>query len=393
MRGQYQSILGRLAFAAAFVTCLSLVANSGHASTPKASTLSWHEILGDQKDLASTGLLSVDQSRKAEVVAVFLHGLYGSKTQFESYSLRLMDYGIPSVRLTLPGHDHDADRSETVTVTDWRNRVREVIDLVRPHAKHLILVGQSTGGALALIEASERTSVDALWLIEPALRVRPLAGVGSCVMSSITSDMRNFKLLGSLVGQVYNEHTPKISPKMGCLVDPIWRSHIGFDDANPAYSMRDFIQRSRAAIEGLPLRVFLQNTRGDRLVDADVLFALKDLSNVTYKETGKKVHGDIVLSNLDLNDDIDSMLYATSSQNNLIRKVLADRLLSKIQFYGAAQGREADLSNNLERWDADEIVEKSYPCKQYVEEARRLNATRDIHPQFKVCMGSIGRDW
>lgn len=393
MRGKHHSILGRLAFAATFVTCLSLVANSGHASNVKASTLSWHEILGDQKDLASTGLLSVDHSRKAEVVAVFLHGLYGSKTQFESYSIRLMDFGIPSVRLTLPGHDHDADRSEVVTVVDWKNRVREVVDLVRPHAKHLILVGQSTGGALALIEASERANVDALWLIEPALRVRPLAGVGACVMSSITSDMRNFKLLGSLVGQTYKDHTPKISPKMGCLVDPIWRSHIGFDDANPVYSMRDFVLRSRAAIESLPLRVFLQNTRGDRLVDAEVLFALKDLSNVTYKETGKKVHGDIVLSNLDLGDDIDSMLYATSAQNDFIRRALAGRLINKIQVYGIGQGFADELSYNLARWDKDDIVEKSYPCMQYVEEVRRLKATPELHPQFKVCLGSIGRDW
>lgn len=390
MRLKFNSILEHVVLLATFVTCGSLVANSGQAQT---TNVSWHEILGDQKDLASTGMLNVDQTKKTEVVAIFLHGLYGSKNQFEAYSIRLLDYGIPTVRVTLPGHDHDSDRSESVIAADWQARVREIVDLVRPHAKHLILVGQSTGGALALIEASERQVVDALWLIEPALRVKPLAGVGACVMSSVTSDMRNFKLLGSLVGQTYNEHTPKISPKMGCLVDPIWRSHIGFNDANPSYSMREFVQRSRDVIERLPLKIFLQNTPGDRLVDSDVIKGLRDLPNVAYKETGKKVHGDIVLSNSDLHADIESMLYATSIQSGFIRRVLAGRLISKIQVYGAGQGREADLSYNLARWDEDTKVEKSFSCLHYVEEARRLNATRDLHPQFKVCMGSIGRDW
>jgi pimeloyl-ACP methyl ester carboxylesterase len=394
MSDKITSILERFVLAAAFVTFAGLAAISGQAGAQSATTIvSWHQILGDQKDLASTGFLTVDQSKKAEVVAVFLHGLYGSKKQFELYSLRLLDFGIPSVRLTLPGHDHDSDRSETVTAIDWQNRVREVIDLVRPHTKHLILVGQSTGGALALIEASERKSVDALWLIEPALRVRPLAGVGSCVMSAITSDMRNFTLLGSLVGQTYNEHTPKVSPKMGCLVDPIWRTLIGFGDLSVGYSMNEFVLRSRAVIQQLPLKVFIQNTIGDRLVDSDLISALRDLPNVTYKETGKKVHGDIVISNLDLNDDIDLMLYQTSSQNDLIRRVLAGRLISRIQAYGAGQGREADLSYNIARWDQDSLVEKTDSCQHYVEEARRLNATRDLFHQFKACMGSIGRDW
>jgi pimeloyl-ACP methyl ester carboxylesterase len=386
--------LERFVLAATFVTCASLIAISGHARAQSATTnVSWHEILGDPKDLAATGTLKVDHSRKAEVVVVFLHGLYGSKTQFNSYSLRLFEYGIPSVRVTLPGHDHDSDRSETVTANDWQMRVSEVVDLIRPHAKHLILVGQSTGGALALIEASERRKVDALWLIEPALRVKSLAGVGACVMSSISPDMRNFQLLGSLVGQRYNEHTPKISPKMGCLVDPIWRSYIGFDDDHPNYSMSEFITRSRDVIEQLPLKIFLQNTKGDRLVDSDVISALRGLSNVAYKETDVKVHGDIVISNPDLNGDIDSMLYATSTQNEFIRRVLAGRLINKIQFYGAGQGREADLGFNIAQWDQDSVVEKSASCKEYVEEARRLNATRDLHTQFKTCLRSIDREW
>lgn len=392
------SIFERFVLAAAFVTFAALTAISGQAGAQSATTIvSWQQILGDQKDLASTGFLTVDHSKKAEVVAIFLHGLYGSKKQFEVYSFRLLDFGIPSVRLTLPGHDHDSDRSEMVTANDWQNRVREVIDLVRPHVKHIILVGQSTGGALALIEASERKSVDALWLIEPALRVRPLAGVGSCVMSAITSDMRNFTLIGALVGQTYNEHTPKISPKMGCLVDPIWRTYLGFGsghgDHNSGYSMNEFVQRSRAVVGQLPLKVFIQNTMGDRLVDSNVISALRDLPNVAYKETGQKVHGDIVISNVDLYDDIELMLYSTSTQNELIRRVLAGRLISRIQVYGAGQGRAADLSYNLARWDQDTVVEKSDLCRHYVEEARRLNATRDLFHQFKACMVSIGRDW
>jgi pimeloyl-ACP methyl ester carboxylesterase len=398
MSNKIISIFERFVLAATFVTFAGLTAISGQAVAQSATTVvSWHQILGDQKDLASTGFLTVDHTKKAEVVAVFLHGLYGSKEQFRLYSLRLLDFGIPSVRISLPGHDDDSDRSEIVTAIDWQNRVREVIDLVRPHAKHIILVGQSTGGALALVEASERKSVDALWLIEPALRVRPLAGVGACVMSAITSDMRNFTLIGSLVGQTYNEHTPKISPKMGCLVDPIWRTHIGLGighgDLNSGYSMREFIQRSRSVIGQLPLKVFIQNTPGDRLVDSAVISALRDLPNVAYKETGKEVHGDIVISNLDLNDDIDSMLYATSTNSDLIRRVLAGRLISRIQAYGGGKGREADLSYNIARWDQDSVVEKSDLCRHYVEEARRLNATRDLFHQFKACMVSIGRDW
>jgi hypothetical protein len=128
-------------------------------------------------------------------------------------------------------------------------------------------------------------------------------------------------------------------------------------------------------------------------VDSDVISALRDLPNVAYKETGKKLHGDIVSLNPDLFNDIDSMLYATSTQNDLIRRGLAGRLISRIQASGADTGREAALMDSISRWDRDSVVEKSEFCRLYVEEARRLNATRDLFHQFKACMVSIGRDW
>lgn len=393
-----------------FVLMLPLAGSFAQAST------SWQSIFGDRPDLASTGIAIPSGQKKAPVMVLFLHGLYGDRKQFERYSLRLMDFGIPSVRLTLPGHDFDSGRSEVVSIEEWRAAVESVVAKLRPLTEKLLVVGQSTGGALALMAAidgiigdsgtdTEKASrkIDGLWLIEPALRVRPMVRGGACFMSRHTDDMRNYPILARLVGSAYDESTPKISPRMGCLVGSLWSDFAQaltgpIPDSDGASMYFELVAKTRTLIESSRLPVFLLNTVGDRLVDDHFLGLLKGVPNLEIAETGSRQHGLIVIDNLNLTDHILRFLEMNAEGSNFIKKALTAHRVRAIQFYGNAEGREGDLKFQLETWDrlvqsrSGDTLYRTKECESYVLEVKRQDGTAALFEDSRVCLSSLGLD-
>ncbi|OQW54429.1 MAG: hypothetical protein A4S09_06000 [Proteobacteria bacterium SG_bin7] len=167
-------------------------------------------------------------TKKAKTTVVFIHGVLGNSSQFYAMINEIFESArTNTIELTLPGHSrafsggtYSTSVEETKQFSSFENwviAVEETVKIAKQLGQKTIIVGQSTGGLLAVDVALKYPHlVDALVLIEPALKVQGLINVGSC-LSKIIPD-----IIVSGVAKLFGQHVPDtMSVEMGCEVQKL----------------------------------------------------------------------------------------------------------------------------------------------------------------------------
>lgn len=88
--------------------------------------------------------------RKTEYVFVYLHGLTDSAFQGKDLARALHRQGHNFVSVRLSGHGSDSSRVNSIGLSDWRGDVDLAVNEAKVFGKKVVLMGLSTGGALAI---------------------------------------------------------------------------------------------------------------------------------------------------------------------------------------------------------------------------------------------------
>jgi len=120
-----------------------------------------------------------DDSKKAVVICVHGHGA----TTYESLPIakQIFNKGIDVVGMILPAHGikdikHAQKAMGKVIMHDWLNAIRTEIKKAREIYDHVFIYGQSMGGAISLVMASENL-VEACAVTSPAIILPKIAGI------------------------------------------------------------------------------------------------------------------------------------------------------------------------------------------------------------------------
>ena len=181
---------------------------------------------------------------KPEYVIVTMHGLWHSADQFSATLNRLSEL-VPNVQfnkieLTLPGHikskldgSYEAYYNEvsksgnkpSAKHTEWLEALDNTIKLAKQLGEKTIVVGHSTGGALA-VNASLKypDMVDNLILIEPALQVQNLNNLEACLSRYFPDQL--FTYFADLFNVTLKPHKDLA---MGCQVQKLADTFINRD--------------------------------------------------------------------------------------------------------------------------------------------------------------------
>jgi pimeloyl-ACP methyl ester carboxylesterase len=118
------------------------------------------------KEIEEFGTLSFQHGHPTDKVYVFLPGLYMNAKQFESIAEREFWNGSNVILGTLPGHQNRTVVANENDIGTWLTYTDFLVSVARHYGKKVILVGQSTGGTLA-VRAAETGKVDGLILFQP----------------------------------------------------------------------------------------------------------------------------------------------------------------------------------------------------------------------------------
>jgi len=120
-----------------------------------------------------------DNSKKAIVICVHGHGA----TTYEALPIakEIFNKGIDVVGMILPAHGiKDIKQAQKamgkVKMHDWLDAIRTEIEKAREIYEHVFIYGQSMGGAISLVMASEKR-VEACAVTSPAIILPKIAGI------------------------------------------------------------------------------------------------------------------------------------------------------------------------------------------------------------------------
>jgi len=105
-----------------------------------------------------------------ETGILLCHGFNGTPQSVHDVALDLMGSGFTVYAPRLAGHGTDPEDFRRSTRDDWYETVIDGVRLLRERCRHVIIVGQSMGGTLAL-KAALAGHVDAIVTINAALSV------------------------------------------------------------------------------------------------------------------------------------------------------------------------------------------------------------------------------
>jgi pimeloyl-ACP methyl ester carboxylesterase len=125
------------------------------------------------KDIARFGTLSLQHGHFTDKVYVFLPGLFLSGQQFLSQAVQKFYLGSNVIVGTYPGQETSALEGNKNNVGTWLAYTEYITRMARQYGKKVILVGQSTGGELAIRMAEQRLA-DGLILFQPFLGMNRL---------------------------------------------------------------------------------------------------------------------------------------------------------------------------------------------------------------------------
>ena len=108
----------------------------------------------------------------ASIAFLLVHGFCAAPDEVTPLGEYLADLNIASFAVEIVGHaGSDVDIRET-TWHDWYSSVKQGFDLVKSwEAKYLLVAGLSMGGVASALLASQKSDIDGLVLMAPALRI------------------------------------------------------------------------------------------------------------------------------------------------------------------------------------------------------------------------------
>lgn len=118
------------------------------------------------KGIEKFGTLSFQHGHPTEKVYVFLPGLYMDGSQFLKQAEKEFWHGSNVIMGTLPGHQNGHFVANQNDIGSWLTYTDFLISIAHHYGKKVIVVGQSTGGTLA-VRAAETGKVDELILFQP----------------------------------------------------------------------------------------------------------------------------------------------------------------------------------------------------------------------------------
>ena len=112
-----------------------------------------------------------DNTAACKIGLLFVHGIVGNS--------RFFDFLMPEIpekckvlKITLKGHGGNALDFSGASMEQWKRQVDEAICLLRAECGTIVFVAHSMGTLFALDQAA-RNRVNAIFLLNPPLRIRP----------------------------------------------------------------------------------------------------------------------------------------------------------------------------------------------------------------------------
>lgn len=158
-----------------------------------------------------TNILSFSVLAKKKLCVITVHG-YGEYKDFYKGKLNsCTQNGAHVIYMGLKGFG-PAEFLQPASAADWTRQIKAQVALARQSCEKVTLLGNSTGGALALNHAMNESlppyNIDGLFLINPALN-SPIAR-GVCEGAKLTSAILGpFSNLGFILGEVAAYHFRK----------------------------------------------------------------------------------------------------------------------------------------------------------------------------------------
>jgi len=105
-----------------------------------------------------------------ETACLLIHGFTATPQEMRYLGSRLQASGLTVYGVRVAGHATSVEDLERSSWPEWRESVTEQLLVARRQHRHVVLVGQSMGGLLALAVAAQRPDdVTAIALLAPAI--------------------------------------------------------------------------------------------------------------------------------------------------------------------------------------------------------------------------------
>lgn len=98
---------------------------------------------------------------------LMIHGFTGSPSEFRRIGYYLQDQGYTIHAIRLPGHGTSPEEMLRTEWTDWYGHVQASYDELALLCSHVVVVGHSMGGLLAIMLAAERNAAGIVSLAAP----------------------------------------------------------------------------------------------------------------------------------------------------------------------------------------------------------------------------------
>lgn len=195
---------------------------------------------------------------------LLLHGFGDTPQSLRDLAHHLHGHGYTVRVPLLPGHGRSLAQFGASTSADWLAASREALATLRAHTPRVALVGQSMGGALAVLLAAT-DEVEALVLLAPYLTLKP----------KVDRLARRHGLAGLFVAWV-NSRTEQ------SILDPAARARsLGYGVTSPRLlaELRNVVGRAWEALPGVTVpTLVIQSRRDNRIRAADAERAYARLS-------------------------------------------------------------------------------------------------------------------
>jgi pimeloyl-ACP methyl ester carboxylesterase len=217
-------------------------------------------------------------------VTISIHGLWGNTEQFagilNEISERDHDGAGNLIQLTLPGHLKGANFRDKAyndlvkshppfaTYQEWLTALDETMSVAKIMGDEVTIVGQSTGGLLAVVAALKYPKqVKNVVLVEPALRVRPILNFGSCTLGKALDTSPFLRSVGKLVHRAFPAGT---NVQMGCEVQKLDNALLEHFPSTSSDKKENYVDRIQQLAKKITQPVFLINNEHDNVVNNEI---------------------------------------------------------------------------------------------------------------------------
>lgn len=116
----------------------------------------------------------ISTAEQRQIGVLVIHGFTSSPSSMYHINQTLIEKGYCVACPMLPGHGTTYKDLAVTKETDWLNTVLQSYQQLQKHCEHIVVIGQSLGGALALQLGNLQPSIDRLILLSPAIEAPKL---------------------------------------------------------------------------------------------------------------------------------------------------------------------------------------------------------------------------